>query len=167
MKLTGKTFGGATLTACDERKPDLFYMGLIDVSNLPSSCPKCKENDQNDGALSPSIIKPLKGPYFRYERRETELFFDLKQKYLKCPHCGSKILILDFQVLVEEISATLPPVKARKFSIKMMDLYLDSHEYAIEVLSILRGDFMLEAEPRNDYLKELEELIKAPRQSIR
>jgi hypothetical protein len=42
-----------------------------------------------------------------------------------------------------------------------MRLYRDSHEYAIEVLSILRGDFS-EGEPKNDYLEELEELIQAP-----
>jgi len=155
------------LTTSDERKPGLFYTGLIDGSNIPSSCPNCKENDQNDGTLSSSSIKSLKGPYFRYEKRETELFFDLKQKYLECPSCGSEIVVLDFQMLVEEISATLPPVKARKFSMKMMGLYLDSREYAIEVLSILRGDFPPENEPRDDYLKELEELIKSPKQSIR
>ena len=63
---------------------------------------------------------------------------------------------------MEEISATLSPKKARKFSMKMMKLYHDSHEYAIEVLSILRGDFSSESEHENDYLKELEELLQTP-----
>ena len=71
--------------------------------------------------------------------------------------------ILDFQVLVEEISATLPPVKARKFSMKLMDLYRDTPDYAIEVLSILRGDFSSSDVIENDYLEELENLIKTPR----
>ena len=150
-------------TISDEYKPDLFYTGLIDSSNIPSSCPKCKENDRNEEALGPlRPAKVLKGPFTRYERRETELYFDLKQKYLQCASCGSEITILDFQVLLEEISATLPPVKARKFSMKMMGLYRDSHEYAIEVLSILRGDFSLEVETENNYLEKLEELIQAP-----
>ena len=45
---------------------------------------------------------------------------------------------------------------------KMMGLYYDSHEYAIEVLSILRGEFSPENEPEHDYLKELEELVQIP-----
>lgn len=111
---------------------------------------------------SPRHIRILSGPLFRYERRETETYFDLKHKYLSCTSCGLEIKILDFQVLVEEISATLPPKKARKFSMKMMKLHHDSHEYAIEVLSILRGDFSSESELENDYLKELEELLQTP-----
>jgi len=111
---------------------------------------------------SPRHIKILRGPFFRYERRDTEPYFDLKQKYLLCTSCDGEITILDFQVLVEEISATLPPVKARKFSMKMMELYYDSHEHAIEVLSVLRGDFSPENEPEHDYLKELEELMQTP-----
>jgi hypothetical protein len=59
-------------------------------------------------------------------------------------------------VLVDEISATLPPVKARKFSMKMMGLCRDSPSYAIEVLSILRDDFPTERASENDYLEELE-----------
>lgn len=69
--------------------------------------------------------------------------------------------ILDFQVLVEKISATLPPEKARKFSMKFMELYGSTPDYAIEVLSILRGDFSSGSVPGNDYLEELEELIQA------
>jgi hypothetical protein len=111
---------------------------------------------------SPRHIKILRGPFFRYERRDTEPYFDLKQKYLLCTSCDGEITILDFQVLVEEISATLPPMKARKFSMKMMELYYDSHEHAIEVLSVLRGDFSPENEPEHDYLKELEELMQTP-----
>jgi hypothetical protein len=159
---SGKTHGVALTTIYGERKPDLFYPGLIDGSNIPSSCPKCKETIQNEDARRPRIlVKALRGPYVRYELRENELVFDLKQKYLECLSCGSEIKILDFQVLVGEISATLAPVKARRFTMKMMRLYRDSHEYAIEVLSILRGDFS-EGEPKNDYLEELEELIQAP-----
>ncbi len=47
---------------------------------------------------------------------------------------------------------------------KIMGLYSDSRDYAIEVLSILTGDFTAKKGQRNDYLKELEELIQAPRQ---
>lgn len=162
MEPSGKKIGVASTTKSDERKPDLFYTGIIDGSNIPSSCPKCKANDGNEEAQRPlRLARLFNGPYFRYERRETELFFDLKQKYLQCLRCGSEITILDFQVLVEEISATLPPSKARKFSMKMMGLYQDSQEYAIEVLSILRGDFSSEVETENDFLEELEELIQA------
>jgi hypothetical protein len=158
-----KTGGDATTTISDERKSDLFYLGLIDGSNIPSSCPKCKESDHNMEAFG--LSKPdkvLNGPFTRYEKRETEQYFDLKQKYLQCTICGCEITILDFQVLVEEISSTLSPIKARKFSMKMMGLYRDSQEYAIEVLSILRGDFSLEVEAKNDFLEELEKLVQTP-----
>jgi hypothetical protein len=36
--------------------------------------------------------------------------------------------------------------------------------HALEVLSILSGDFMSEPGQRNDYIKELEDLIQAQRQ---
>ena len=139
-------------------------MGLIDESNHPKSCPKCKDNDQTGKTQSTSSIdRTLKGPFTRYQRRDAELFFDLKEKYLKCPNCGSEITVIDFQVMVDEISATLPPMKARAFSMKMMSLYTDSNDYAIEVLSILTGDFKTEPGHGNDYLMELEELIQASR----
>jgi len=122
--------------------------------------------DQGDEAEKPSNPElKLKGPYFRYEKRLDELFFDLKQKYLLCPICGAEISILDFQVLVDDISSTLSPEKARKFSMKIMGLYRDSPAYAIEVLAILGGDFQTEEESENDYLEELEGLIETHRGS--
>jgi len=151
------------MTISDERKPDFFYTGLIDESNVPSSCSKCGARDEDEETQGhPGLTKVLKGPFTRYERRETELYFDLKLKYLQCTICGSELTILDFQVLVEERSATLPPLKARQFSMKMMGLYRDSHECAMEVLSILRGDFSLGDEREDDYLEKLEELLHAP-----
>jgi hypothetical protein len=63
-------------------------------------------------------------------------------------------------MLVEEISTTLLPIIARKFSMKMMGLYRDSPENAREILSILRGDFSLEVETEKDILEELEMLIQ-------
>ena len=156
---------GVAKTILDKTKPDIFYMGLIDESNLPESCPKCKDNEQiAENQKHSSADMTLKGPFTRYQRRGTELYFDLNEKYLKCPNCGSEITVIDFQVLVDEISATLPHEKARAFSMKMMGLYSDSRDYAIEVLSILTGDFTAKKGQRNDYLKELEELIQAPRQ---
>jgi hypothetical protein len=150
-------------TRSDYQKPDLFYTGLIDGSNVPSRCPKCNKEDRFvETQGSPRQVKILSGPFYHYDRRETELYFDLSQKYLTCTSCGCDIVILDFQVLVEEISATLPSAEARKFSMKMMELYYDSHDYAIEVLSILRGDFSPENAPEHDYLKELEELLLTP-----
>jgi hypothetical protein len=93
---SGKTHGVALTTIYGERKPDLFYPGLIDGSNIPSSCPKCKETIQNEDARRPRIlVKALRGPYVRYELRENELVFDLKQKYLECLSCGSEIKILE------------------------------------------------------------------------
>ena len=137
-------------------------MGLMDESNLPASCPKCNNSDQTDENQRLSRNdKPLMGPFTRYRRRETELYFDIKEKYLKCPKCDSEITVIDFQVLVDEIAATLPPEKARAFSMKIMGLYSDSRDYAIEVLSILTGDFTSKPERGNDYLKELEKLIQA------
>ena len=88
-------------------------------------------------------------------------------KYLKCPTCGSEITILDFQMLVGEIAASLPPVKARKFTMKLLSLYRRSPEYAIEVLHTEGGDFFSDEAPEQDYLEELENLIKAPKQTIR
>ncbi len=78
------------------------------------------------------------------------------------PNCGSEITVIDFQVLVDEIAATLPPEKARAFSMKIMGLYSDSRDYAIEVFNILTWDFTSKPERGNDYLKELEKLIQAP-----
>ena len=46
---------------------------------------------------------------------------------------------------------------------KIMGLYSDTRDYAIEVLSILSGDFTSKPESGNDYLKELEKLMQAPR----
>jgi len=81
-------------------------MGLIDESNHPTSCPKCKDNDQIGKTQSPSSTdKTLKGPFTRYQRREAELFFDLKEKYFKCPNCGSEVTVIDFQVLVDDRGA--------------------------------------------------------------
>lgn len=161
-----ETFGhehGVAETISDKTKPDVFYMGLIDESNLPSSCPKCKNSDHSDENQRLSHNdNSLKGPFTRYQRRETELYFDLKEKYLTCPNCGSEITVIDFQVLVDEIAATLPHEEARAFSMKIMGLYSDSRDYAIEVLSILTGDLTMEQGRGNDYLKELEKLIQAP-----
>ena len=64
-------------------------------------------------------------------------------------------------MLVDQIAATLPPEKARKFSMKIMDLYNKSRDYAIEVLSILTGDLTGEPKCENDYLKQLEEFIQS------
>jgi hypothetical protein len=139
-------------------------MGLIDESNLPESCPICKGNDlfpESQG--NPSVKIALSGPYTRYQQRDDELFFDLKEKYLKCPNCGNEITVIDFQVMVDRISATLPPEEARAFSMKMMSLYRNSRDHAIEVLSILTGDFSDEPGLGDDFLNELDELIRAPR----
>lgn len=143
-------------------------MGLIDEANIPESCPLCKVNGQlSENHRQSNADMTLKGPFTRYQQRESELFFDLKEKYLKCINCGSEITVIDFQVMVDKISATLSPEEARAFSMKMMALYRDSHDYAIEVLSILTGDFSAESGLGDDFLKELEELIQSPRQQTK
>jgi hypothetical protein len=161
-----ENLNGVAWTISEKPKSDIFYVGLIEETNLPISCPKCKDSThvtENQNTSRPD--KMLKGPFTRYQRRETELYFDLKEKYFTCPNCGSEIKVIDFQVLVDQISATLSPEKARAFSMKMMDLFSESRDYAIEVLSILTGDFTLEPKPRNDYLNELEELMQVGRAS--
>ena len=139
---------------------ELFYIGVMNESNLPESCPQCQENgyDADQGHLQSNMS--LRGPFTRYRRRDNEIYFDLEEKYLACSICGTKIKVVDFQVLVDKIAETLPPEKARAFSMKMMGLYDNSRDYAIEVLSILTGDFKFESDHGEDYLKQLEELIQ-------
>ncbi len=144
-----------------KKKTEIYYIGLIDESNLPSSCPLCKDNNVlAKNHMQSSTYMTLKGPFTRYQHRENELFFDLKEKYLECTNCRSEIKVIDFQVLVEEISVTIPPEKARAFSMKMMDLYRESSDYAIEKLSILTGDFKAEPVCGKEILKEVEKLIQ-------
>ena len=45
---------------------------------------------------------------------------------------------------------------------KMMGLYRDYNECAMDVLSILRGDFPMGGEREDDYLEKLKELLHAP-----
>jgi hypothetical protein len=136
----------------------------MDESNIPKFCPKCKDMDQCENAQDHVCRKKsLRGPFTQYKQRVNETYFDLAEKYLECPNCGEKITVIDFQVLVDQMAATLPPEKARAFSIKIMDLYDDSRDYAIEVLSILTGDLASEPRDESDYLKELEELIQSAR----
>lgn len=119
----------------------------------------------NDREGSCNKNKSLRGPFTQYKQRENETYFDLEEKYLECPTCGEKINVIDFQVLVDRIASTLSPEKARAFSMRIMDLYDDSKDYAIEVLSILTGDISSDPEAKNDYLNELEELIQDARVS--
>ena len=142
-------------------KQEIFFIGLLDESNLPIHCPKCKGSDQFDDEKEHRPDKILKGPFTRFRKRDSELYFDLEEKYLECPYCSTEITVIDFQVLVDQISATLPPEKARTFSMKIMDLYNESRDYAIEVLSILTGDLTAEPKCETDYLKQLEELIQS------
>ena len=145
----------------DSTKQEIFFIGLINESNLPIHCPKCKSNDQVSEEQRQRQDKVLRGPFTRYRQRDSELYFDLEEKYLECPYCGTKIKVIDFQVLVDQKASSLPPEKARKFSMKIMDLYNDSSDYAIEILSILTGDLRSEPQGENDYLKQLEEIIQS------
>ena len=141
-------------------KPELFFIGLIEESDKPILCPICSEGDQDEEQKTGSS-NVLEGPFTRYKKREEELYFDLEAKYLTCTNCGGEIRVIDFQVLVEEISAKLPPEEARAFSTKIMNLYDGSRDYAIEVLSILTGDIHSESKTKGGYLEELEQLTQS------
>ncbi len=48
-------------------------------------------------------VEALEGPYFRYERRESELFLDMSTKYFRCSNCGEDVIVLDYQAMVGSI----------------------------------------------------------------
>jgi len=128
------------------QKPDILSFDLIGDSIVPAICPKCNHDsyivEAPEGAFRK--INVLKGPYYRYERRESDLYFDLKKKYLLCTNCGQEISIVDFQVMTELISSKLPPEYARMFSMKNMRLYDLYPEKMKALLLIFMDDFMME-----------------------
>lgn len=144
-----------------KQKPEIFFIGRVEEADQPILCPVCSEKAKTEEETLPESGSFLKGPFTRYRKRENELYFDLEEKYLTCPECRNEIRVIDFQVLVDKVSAKLPPEKARAFSMKIMDLYDDSRDYAIEVLSILTEDFNSEPWKDGDFLEELEALIQS------
>jgi hypothetical protein len=60
----------------------------------------------------------MRGPYYTFKMRETDLYFDLDKKYLHCDYCAKDVEVVDFKVLLEKLSEMLPPAHARSFSIK-------------------------------------------------
>jgi hypothetical protein len=124
--------------------PDLISMGLIEIDNSIDTCPRCHHStyDVYRGDLRRQI-KILNGPYTRYQRRDHDLFFDLKKKYYTCIHCCHEIFVLDIQVLIDTVSRKLPPADARRFSMKMMGKYRLDPKSIREVVPLFVDDFEL------------------------
>ncbi len=133
-----------------------FHMGVLSESDAPLECPLCGARPEDEGVTG----RVLQGPFTRYAQRRDTLYFDLVGKYLKCVHCGGEVEVIDFQVQVDRIAATLPPADARAFSMKMMRLYYSNPPKAVAVLSILAGDFEEYSLEEDRYLQALEELTQ-------
>ncbi len=118
-------------------------MELIDSSWSSSTCPKCNQGSHFVIAPngSPRKVNTLVGPFYRYEKRENELYFDLKKKYICCTDCGVEINILDIEVMIESLSSRLPPRYARAFSMKNLHLYRVHPRKAKLIIQILMDDF--------------------------
>ncbi len=86
-------------------------------------------------------VKSLEGPFFRYQRRESELYFDLEKKYVRCTSCGEELDIVDYQVMVELLASMLPPESARRFTMKNMDLFEQHPGKMKEIIPLLFREF--------------------------
>ena len=86
-------------------------------------------------------VKILEGPFYSYRKRETEQYFDLEKKYVKCSCCGKELEIVDYQVMVELLASMLPPVSARRFTMKNMGLFEQHPGTMKEVIQILFREF--------------------------
>jgi hypothetical protein len=130
-------------------KPDLVSSDLIDSSHFQGICPKCGQGpyyvEEKDGCFRK--VEVLEGPYFRYEKRESENYFDLAMKFFRCSNCRHDVVIFDFQVVLESLCSKLPPDYARKFSMKNYNLYCSHPEKMKTIIAILYGDF-----ENNDFL---------------
>lgn len=124
-------------------KPDILSMDVIDGSTLPLSCPRCGEEPYIVNGFEGDFkeVKVLEGPFLRYRKRESELYFDLEKKYLNCIRCGHEMEVMDFQVIVEKISSKLPPKQARNFSMKNMRQFKSNPEKMKMILTIFMDDF--------------------------
>ena len=124
-------------------KPDLISSDLIDENHMPPKCPRCGEEPYylETSEVGFRRVEVLEGPFFEYARRESELFFDLKRKYLHCSRCGEDINVVDIQVAIEALSSRLPPDYARAFSMKNMRLYNDHPGTAKTIIPFMMDDF--------------------------
>ena len=82
-----------------------------------------------------------RGPFFRYQRRESELYFDLEKKYVRCTSCGEELDIVDYQVMVEGLASMLPPEGARRFTMKNMDHFEEHPGKMKEIIQLLFREF--------------------------
>jgi hypothetical protein len=118
-------------------------MGIVDEGSLPAACPLCN----NATRLAPNPnggmreVKILEGPFFSYRKRETELYFDLEKKYVKCSSCGEELEIVDYQVMVELLASMLSPDSARRFTMKNMDLFEQHPGEMKEIIQLLFREF--------------------------
>jgi predicted RNA-binding Zn-ribbon protein involved in translation (DUF1610 family) len=123
--------------------PDIISTDLITSAHGDGQCPKCGHSpyyvERRDGIYKK--VDVLEGPYTSYERRESELYFDMTKKYFHCSNCGEDVIVFDYQVMSESVCSMLPPEYARKFSMKNMRLYDMFPELMKLLLSIVIGDF--------------------------
>lgn len=86
-------------------------------------------------------VESLEGPFFRYRRRESELYFDLEKKYVRCTSCGEELDIVDYQVMVEVLASMLPPENARRFTMKNMDHFEENPGKMKKIIQLLFREF--------------------------
>lgn len=115
---------GASITDKKEEKDKI--LDITHVVSSPQHCPHCNEM--------------MKGPFTKYKKRETELYFDLERKYEHCELCGIDVEVVDFQVLIEKISSMLPPEQARSFSMKNNRLFEILPEKSVSLLFTILDD---------------------------
>ena len=110
---------------------------------MPAVCPLCNKGphfspDPKGGMRE---VKSLEGPFFRYQRRESELYFDLEKKYVRCTSCGEELDIVDYQVMVEVLASMLPPENARRFTMKNMDHFEENPGKMKKIIQLLFREF--------------------------
>jgi hypothetical protein len=127
----------------ENNQSEIIVMGVVDEMSKPAVCPICNKGPQiathpNGGIKE---VKSLEGPFFRYNRRESEFYFDLKKKYLNCSNCGEEIVIVDYQVMVELLASKLPPEVAKRFTMKNMNLLELYPDKMKEIIMLLFREF--------------------------
>lgn len=121
-------------------RTNVISMRLI-TNSEDHKCPKCEE-----------IL--LNGPFLRYKKRESELYFDLEKKYFKCTRCGLESEIVDIQVIIDNLSSKLPPEYARKFFMKNMRLYSSLPERMKALLLIMIDEFQQQVLIPRDFYQD-------------
>ncbi|MHA2391250.1 MAG: hypothetical protein ACXAEX_04715 [Promethearchaeota archaeon] len=131
---------------------DLLSMEILGSSKFPIKCVFCGQSEYflkyPDGRIR--RVDAISGPFYHYEQRKSDLYFDLDDKYFHCFNCGKDFHVLDFEVLVEGLSSKLPPEFARHFSMRTFKLFEKFPEIVKDLVLTVMDDFQQDLIVTND-----------------